>query len=59
MAFWAAVRQLPERPRLVVSLFYAADRSVEEIASIVNAPIGTVTSDLTRSRAVLMRELER
>ena len=31
IAFWAAVRQLPERPRLVVTLFYAADRTTAEI----------------------------
>ncbi len=59
VAFWEAVRRLPERPRIVVALFYAADRSVDEIASIVNVPVGTVTSDLTRARTVLMAELER
>ncbi len=59
VAFWDAVRRLPERPRMVVALYYAADRSVDDIASIVNVPVGTVTSDLTRARAVLMAAMER
>jgi RNA polymerase sigma-70 factor, ECF subfamily len=57
MAFWAAVRQLPERPRHVVVLYYAGDRSVAEVASILDVPEGTVRSDLTRARAALTREL--
>ena len=56
VAFWAVVRRLPERPRMVVSLYYAGDRSVAEIASIVKAPEGTVKSDLARARTVLMAE---
>jgi RNA polymerase sigma-70 factor, ECF subfamily len=59
IAFWVAVRRLPERPRLVVTLFYAGDRTVAEVASIVKAPEGTVKSDLARARIVLARELER
>jgi len=54
-----AVRRLPERPRLVVALFYAADRPIAEVASILNVPEGTVKSDLARARTVLMAELER
>jgi RNA polymerase sigma-70 factor (ECF subfamily) len=58
IAFWAAVRQLPERPRLVVTLFYAADRTTAEVASILDVPEGTVRSTLTRARQALARELE-
>jgi RNA polymerase sigma-70 factor (ECF subfamily) len=58
IAFWAAVRQLPERPRLVVTLFYAADRTTAEVASILDVPEGTVRSDLSRARQALARELE-
>jgi RNA polymerase sigma-70 factor (ECF subfamily) len=58
LAFWAAVRTLPERPRLAVTLYYAGDRPVAEVASILDVPEGTVRSDLTRARAALSRELD-
>ena len=58
IAFWAAVRELPERPRLIVTLFYAADRTTAEVASILDVPEGTVRSTLTRARQALARELE-
>jgi RNA polymerase sigma-70 factor, ECF subfamily len=57
VAFWAAVRQLPSRPRMVVALYYAADRTTVEVASILGVPEGTVRSDLTRARVVLAAEL--
>ncbi len=57
VAFWEAVRQLPERPRMVVTLYYAGDRSVSEVASILDVPEGTVKSDLSRAREALSREL--
>jgi RNA polymerase sigma-70 factor (ECF subfamily) len=53
IAFWAAVRRLPERHRQVMVLHYAGDRSVAEVASILAVPEGTVRSDLTRARAAL------
>jgi len=59
IAFWAAVRRLPERPRLAVTLHYAGDRSTAEVASVLGVPEGTVRSDLSRARAALARELER
>jgi RNA polymerase sigma-70 factor, ECF subfamily len=58
VGFWTAVRRLPERPRLVVTLYYAGDRSIADIASIVRVPEGTVKSDLARARTVLMVEVE-
>ena len=58
LAFWAAVRALPERPRIAVTLYYAGDRSVAEVAGILNVPEGTVRSDLSRAREALSRELE-
>ena len=57
MAFWQAVRRLPQRPRLVVTLYYAGDRSIAEVAATVKVPEGTVKSDLARARVVLMSEL--
>ena len=55
LSFWAAVRQLPERPRHVVALYYAGERNVREIARILGIPEGTVKSDLSRARAALQR----
>jgi RNA polymerase sigma-70 factor, ECF subfamily len=57
VAFWAVVRTLPSRPRLVVALFFAGDRSTSEIATILGCPEGTVCSDLSRSRVVLAESL--
>jgi RNA polymerase sigma-70 factor (ECF subfamily) len=58
MAFWSAVRLLPERPRMVVALYYAGDHTVAEVASILAVPEGTVRSDLSRARDVLATTLE-
>jgi len=53
-----AVRELPERQRLVVVLHYWLDTGVEEIASILDLPVGTVVSRLSRARAALRTQLE-
>jgi RNA polymerase sigma-70 factor (ECF subfamily) len=57
IAFWSAVRDLPTRPRLAVTLYYAGDRTTAEVATILDVPEGTVRSDLTRARQVLAKEL--
>jgi RNA polymerase sigma-70 factor, ECF subfamily len=54
----AAVRDLPERQRLVVVLHYWLDTSVDEIAAYLEIPIGTVVSRLSRARATLREALE-
>lgn len=54
----AAVRALPERQRLVVVLHYWLDTSIEEIATYLEIPLGTVVSRLSRARAALRAELE-
>jgi DNA-directed RNA polymerase specialized sigma24 family protein len=41
----------------VVTLYYAGDRSVAEVASIVGVPEGTVKSDLARARIALRTDL--
>lgn len=56
IAFWGLVRKLPERPRTVVSLYYAGDRTTAEIAAILGCPEGTVRSDLSRARVVLTEQ---
>jgi RNA polymerase sigma-70 factor (ECF subfamily) len=57
VAFCDAARRLPSRPRAVVALYYLGDRSVSEVASILDVPEGTVRSDLSRARVVLSAEL--
>jgi RNA polymerase sigma-70 factor (ECF subfamily) len=57
LAFWVAVRRLPRRPGTVVALYYAADHTVAEVASILGVPEGTVRSDLSRARQALAKEL--
>ena len=53
MAFWALVRELPSRPRMVVTLHFAGERTMAEIASILKVPEGTVRSDIARARTVI------
>lgn len=58
VAFWTAVRTLPERQRLVMALRYAGDLSTVEVAAVLGVPEGTVRSDLSRARAVLATQWE-
>jgi RNA polymerase sigma-70 factor (ECF subfamily) len=53
MVFWGLVRQLPSRPRLAVTLHFAGERTMAEIASILEVPEGTVRSDIARARVVI------
>ncbi len=53
MVFWALVRELPSRPRLSVTLHFAGERTMAEIAAILEVPEGTVRSDIARARAVV------
>lgn len=54
----AAVRALPSRQRIVIALYYWLDCPVEEIASILNIPVGTVASRMNRARSALRDEME-
>ena len=45
--------RLPERFRAPVTLFYVNDMSYEEIASVLDAPVGTVKTNLFRGRVAL------
>ncbi len=45
--------RLPEHLRGPVTLFYVNDMSYEEIAAVVDAPIGTVKTNLFRGRVAL------
>lgn len=47
------VKQLPEKYRAVIHLFYYEELSVEEIGRITNAKASTVRTRLTRARRQL------
>jgi RNA polymerase sigma-70 factor (ECF subfamily) len=51
------IRQLPPKQRAAMLLFYAEDLTVEEIASALGIPIGTVKSRLHHGREGLRRHL--
>lgn len=56
-AFWAAVRALPARQAQAVALHYLEDRSVAEIAVILECAEGTVKAHLHRGRLALAARL--
>ena len=51
--FWAAVRELPERQRAAVALYYIEDLSISEIAEILGVATGTVKTSLFMARRSL------
>ncbi len=51
------IRQLPPKQRAVVHLFYGEDLTVDEIASALGIPAGTVKSRLHQARQALKRNL--
>lgn len=53
-----AVMRLPEKYRIVIHLFYYEDYAIEEIASILRRPGGTVKSQLNRGRKLLKNMLQ-
>lgn len=53
----AAITQLSQEQREVVHLFYGEDLSIEEIASILTVPGGTVKSRLHHARVLLKNYL--
>jgi RNA polymerase sigma-70 factor (ECF subfamily) len=53
----AAIRNLPPMHRAVVHLFYREEFRVDEIASILGVPVGTVKSRLHHAREALRQQL--
>jgi RNA polymerase sigma-70 factor (ECF subfamily) len=53
----AAVAALPERYREVINLFHVQQLSYQQIATVMNVPIGTVMTWLHRARAALRKQL--
>src|SRR6266511_5573907 len=52
-----AVLALPSNQRLMIGLYHFQNRSYEEIAEILQLPIGTVKSRLNRARLALKNKL--
>lgn len=52
------IRQLPERYRLPLQLYYSADLPVKEIAKLMKLPESTVKTRLRRAKAQLRQKLE-
>ena len=56
-AFWAAVRQLPRRQAQCVALHYLEDRSVTDIAAVLEIAEATVRVHLHQGRTALAATL--
>jgi RNA polymerase sigma-70 factor (ECF subfamily) len=56
--FWRAVRSLPRRQAQVVALYYLEDRSMGEVAEILEMATGTVKKHLHDGRRALARRLQ-
>lgn len=56
---WDVVQKLQEEYRMVIVLFYYADLSVKDISKVLDIPIGTVKSRLSRGRNLLKEALEK
>jgi RNA polymerase sigma-70 factor, ECF subfamily len=54
---WRELRKLPARQAQALALFYVEDRSVADIASLLECPEGTVKSLLHRGRDTLATAL--
>lgn len=56
-ALWAALREVPEHFRTVLVLADMQGMSYEEVAAVIDAPLGTVKSRLKRGRDALRLSL--
>jgi RNA polymerase sigma factor (sigma-70 family) len=54
---WQAVAKLPESQAATIVLFYREDRSIRDIAEILDTPENTVKTWLSRSRSELYTQL--
>jgi RNA polymerase sigma-70 factor (ECF subfamily) len=53
----AALRELPEEYRVVSSMYFEEDMAYQDIAAVLDIPVGTVRSRLHRGRKLLQRRL--
>lgn len=54
---WKQVEQLPPKYRSIVTMYYVQELSYEEIASVLELPVGTVKTHLYRAKALLKARL--
>lgn len=52
----AALQQLPDKHREILVLFYLEQLDYEEIATVLRLPVGTVSSRLSRAKAVFRKQ---
>jgi RNA polymerase sigma-70 factor (ECF subfamily) len=52
-----AVKELPERFRVCVDLFFSYDRSYQEIEAITGFPVNTIKSHVFRAKKILREKL--
>lgn len=55
---WDCIQNLKEEYRLVIVLFYYNELSLRDVAEVLNIPMGTVKSRLSRGRELLKQSLE-
>lgn len=55
----AAIAELPDEFRVVVSLHFVEEMAYQDIAEVVGCPVGTVRSRLHRGRKMLQKKLWR
>jgi RNA polymerase sigma-70 factor (ECF subfamily) len=54
----AAIDALPEKYRTVITLFHLQNKQYEEIAQVLDLPLGTVKTHLFRAKELLRKALE-
>ena len=52
-----AIEALPEKYRTVITLYHLQGRQYEEIAQVLNVPLGTVKTHLFRAKELLRKKL--
>jgi RNA polymerase sigma-70 factor (ECF subfamily) len=55
---WKAVRELPEKQRMAVGLFYVGDLDITEVSAAMGVSRGTVNRHLNRARNTLRTKME-
>lgn len=56
---WELVERLPDKYRLVLTLFYQQQLSYQEISQLLTLPLGTVKAHLNRARTALAASLRK
>jgi len=54
----SAIKELPERFRVCVDLFFFYDRSYQEIEAITGIPVNTIKSHVFRAKIILREKLQ-